>query len=312
VGPGTWLLLAVGILGVSTSGPLIAATAAPALAIAFWRNALASAVLVPITVLPAVAGRRHPKAAAAGAAVERVGRLRGLDRRAWGACAVAGVLLAAHFGTWVPSVTMTSVAAATALVCIQPVWAALLATHGGRAVGRQTWLGIALAVLGVLLVTGADVTVSGRAVAGDVLALVGGVFGAGYVTVGERVRSTVSTTIYTAVCYTVCALTLLAVCLLAGVPLVGYDPKAWLLIVAVTIGAQFLGHSVLNRILDRVSATVLSVAILLEVPGAAALAFVFLDQRPPLLALPGLALVLVGLAVVVAGARPPATAQPEV
>src|ERR1700712_2452998 len=33
-------LLAVALAGVSASGPIMAATAAPALAIAFWRNAL--------------------------------------------------------------------------------------------------------------------------------------------------------------------------------------------------------------------------------------------------------------------------------
>jgi len=40
-------LIAVAICAVSTSGPLIAATAAPALAIAFWRNAFGAAALLP-------------------------------------------------------------------------------------------------------------------------------------------------------------------------------------------------------------------------------------------------------------------------
>src|SRR3954452_24094163 len=45
--PADLLLLTVAIAAVSTSAPLIAATAAPTLAIAFWRNAMASGVLVP-------------------------------------------------------------------------------------------------------------------------------------------------------------------------------------------------------------------------------------------------------------------------
>jgi len=40
-------------------------------------------------------------------------------------------------------------------------------------------------------------------------------------------------------------------------------------------------------------------AILLEVPGAALLAFVLLGQVPPLLVVPGLVLILFGLALVV-------------
>jgi hypothetical protein len=43
--------LSIALVAVSTSGPLIAATAVPALAIAFWRNAMAAAVLVPAVLL---------------------------------------------------------------------------------------------------------------------------------------------------------------------------------------------------------------------------------------------------------------------
>ena len=47
-------LMAVAVTAVSTSAPIIAATVAPALAIAAWRNLMASGVLVPI----ALAARR--------------------------------------------------------------------------------------------------------------------------------------------------------------------------------------------------------------------------------------------------------------
>src|SRR4051812_18524164 len=48
--PADLATMVVGIVAVSTSGPLMAATAAPALAIAFWRNGLATAVLLPWTL----------------------------------------------------------------------------------------------------------------------------------------------------------------------------------------------------------------------------------------------------------------------
>lgn len=295
-GIGVWAVLAVAVLAVSTSGPLIAAAAVPALAIAFWRNAMASAVLIPVAAV----------SVARGAAARR------LDRRTGLACAFSGLLLAGHFGTWVPSVTLTSVATATALVSTSPVWTAVLAARAGRPVERQVWLGIAIAVAGAVLATGVDVTISARAALGDLLALIGGFFAAAYVTVGEQVRATISTTVYTAICYPVCAGALLLACLAGRVPLAGYQPRDWLLLVAVTIGPQFLGHSLLNRVLDSLSATVVSVAVLLEVPGAALLALVFLDQAPPLLAIPGLVLLLAGLGVVVLGMRSAPPGLPEV
>ena len=42
---GTLFLLAVGVVAVSLAAPLMAQLAVPALAIAFWRNAMATALL---------------------------------------------------------------------------------------------------------------------------------------------------------------------------------------------------------------------------------------------------------------------------
>ncbi len=275
------LLLTVGLMAVSTSGPLMAATAVPALAIAFWRNALAGAVLVPAVLLTARA------------------ELRGLTGRERRLAALAGLLLALHFGTWVPAVTLTSVASATALVACQPVWAALIARWRGEHVTRRTWLGIAVAVAGAALLTGADLQVSGDALLGDGLAVLGGVFSAAYMIAGGEVRRSVSTTTYTALCYSVCAVLLLVVCVAGRQSLSGYAAEDWLKLVGLTAGAQLLGHSLFNRVLRTVSPTVVSMTVLLEIPGAALLAAVLLDQQPPLLALPAAVLLLAGLVIVV-------------
>ena len=45
---------------------------------------------------------------------------------------LSGVALAVHFGTWIPSVQLGSVATATALVATQPVWQGLIAAGQGE------------------------------------------------------------------------------------------------------------------------------------------------------------------------------------
>jgi drug/metabolite transporter (DMT)-like permease len=290
-------LLAVALAAVSTSAPLIAATAAPALAIACWRNLMAGGVLLPVALI-----RRHAE-------------LRRLDRRQWGLCLLAGTLLAGHFATWVPSVTLTSVASSTALVATQPVWAALLARALGRQVRRSVWVGTGVAVVGAALVTGADVSLSARALLGDLLALVGGALAAAYVTVGGALRAPpradgeqpgqeMSTTAYTTICYSTCALLLLVGCLATGQQLAGYSGVTWLQLAALTAGAQLLGHSLVNVVLRTTSPTVVSLAILVEVPGAIGIAAIWLRQLPPAGTVPGLLVLLVGLALVIrSGAR---------
>jgi drug/metabolite transporter (DMT)-like permease len=285
------VVMVVAIAAVSTSGPIIAATAAPALAIAFWRNAMASGVLVPI------------------AAVTRRRELRAMSRHDVLMGMAAGALLAAHFGTWVPSLTYTSVSSATALVATQPIWAALIARRSGHHIPTRAWVGIVVAVLGAALVTGVDVTVSGRALAGDALATAGGACAAAYMFAGNRVRQAVSTTTYTTICYFTTAVLLLIVCVVAGRPLAGYSGNTWLKLAALTVGAQFLGHSLFNRVLGTTSPTVVSLAILFEVPGATLIAGVWLHQRPHLAAVPGLLLLLVGVGLVIASrdrSTPPA------
>ena len=87
---------------------------------------------------------------------------------------------------------------------------------------------------------------------------------------------------------------------IVGVSLAGFSTRSWLLIVAVTLAAQLLGHSLFNHLLAVMSPIVISLIILLEVPGAALLAGLFLGQTPPWGVYVGLTLILIGLAVVAA------------
>ena len=280
------VLLSIALVAVSTSGPLMAATAVPALAIAFWRNAMASGLLLPVVLVRCRA------------------EIAGLDRRERRLALLAGVLLALHFATWIPALDHTSVASATALVATQPVWAALISRIRGVAVNRAVWIGIGVAMSGVLLLSGVDLSLSDEALLGDALALAGGVFAAAYVVAGSEVRRSVSTTTYTFLCYSTTALLLLATCLIGRQALGGYDAEDWLKLAAITLGAQLLGHSLFNLVLRSVSATTVSMAVLLEIPGAALIAAVFLDQTPPLMAIPAAVLLLAGLALVIrAGSR---------
>ena len=289
---GDLVLIAVAVAAVSTSAPLIREAEAPALAIAFWRNAMAVAVLAPLC------------------AVARRDEIARLGRAPAGGALLAGGLLSAHFATWVPSLSFTTVASSVALVATQPVWAALLARARGQEVPAQAWLGIGLAVGGAVLLTGVDVALSGRALVGDLLALAGGMLAAAYVTVGAEVRQSVSTTPYTAICYSTAAAVLGLLCLGGGQPLSGFDGRTWLCLLALTAGPQFLGHSVVNRVLRTTSATIVSVAILFEIVGSTSLAWIAFGETPPAGAYPAAVLIAAGIVLVVLAGRSPALQPP--
>ena len=274
-------LLGVAVVAVSTSAPLVRVADAPTLAIAFWRNALALPVLVAVAVW------RSP------------GRLHTLTAHERRLAALAGAFLAAHFATWIPSLSFTTVASSVALVATQPVWAALIARWRGEEVTGQAWAGIGVALAGTLLLSGIDLSVGAQALFGDLLALAGGLLAAAYVTVGADARRTVPTSVYAAVCYGVAAAALAAVCLAGRQPLAGYDAHTWAVLVAIMVGPQLLGHTLINRVLRTTSTTVVSVAILFEIVGAAVIAWLAFDEVPPASAVPAGVLIAAGVVLVV-------------
>ena len=114
-------------------------------------------------------------------------------------------MLALHFGTWVTSLTLTSVASATAIVCLQIAWVVAWQLLRGERFNTGVLAGLVLAFAGVLVVSGVDLTLSTQALVGDLLALVGGAAAAAYMIIGSRARQALSTTTYTFVCYGTCA-----------------------------------------------------------------------------------------------------------
>jgi len=293
--PRTAGLLVLGVIAVSFAAPLIRLADAPPLAVAFYRNLLATAVLLP----PALLRRRD--------------ELRSLDRREVGALAAAGLLLAIHFSAWIPSVTLTTVAASTVLVATTPVWAAVGSRLLlGERVPARAAVGIAFALLGAVVISGADVAVSARAFAGDALALAGAISAAGYLLAGRRLRQRRSLLAYAVVVYGACSAALLVAILATGTPLTGYPARSWLMFALLAVGPQILGHTVFNYLLGDVQATVIAVAVMGEPMGASILAFALFGETPELISVAGGVLILAGIYVAVsAQARTAAEAPVE-
>lgn len=281
--PRNALLLAFGVVAVSVSAPLIRLADAPPLAIAFYRNALAAALLLPIAL---TRGRRE---------------LRTITGRQWAGLVLAGTFLAVHFAAFVPAVTLTTVAAATVLVNTQPVWAAI----GARVFLRErlrglTIAGISIALAGAVLISGGNLTSSSRAFLGDVLAVAGAIAVAVYLLAGRVLRQRLSLVVYAAVVYTICALVLLVAAAASGTPLVGFPPEAWLMFGLMALGPQIGGHTTFNYLLRDLDATVVAVAVMAEPVGASLLALALFGEAPSLLAIAGGAVILVGVYLAIA------------
>ena len=259
----------------------MAATLAPPLTIALWRNILGALALGTPSFI------KGPS------------RFTSLNRYELKYTAIAATALALHFACFVTSVKLTTVAAATALVCLQAAWIALFQWLRGTKPPRPVLLGLGTALIGVVVITGFDMGVSREALLGDLLAVAGGALAAIYTLAGAKARKTLSTSVYSSLCYSLCSVILLAMCLIFGQPLINIPAEAWWGILGVTVAAQLFGHTIFNHLLATISPLVVSMMILVEIPGAALLAGIFLQQELPAGTYIGLVLILAGLAIVI-------------
>jgi len=265
----TVLWMVVGVVAISTSPILIRLAATPALALAFWRCLAGAAVLAPFA---------------------RRARADGLAQGDLARLGAAGVFLAAHFALWNASLGLTSVGAATTLVSCTPLFVGIGARFLGEAPGRRTWAGIALATVGAVVigvsdavagpVAGARAATGVSGLLGDALAFAGAAAVAVYLLIGRVVRQRLPVSTYAASVYGTAAAVLLPACLLTGSSLGGYPAGSWLAVAGVVVGPQLLGHTVFNSLLTSVSATVVSVVLLIEPVGATALAWLLFDELP--------------------------------
>jgi drug/metabolite transporter (DMT)-like permease len=115
-----------------------------------------------------------------------------------------------------------------------------------------------------------------------------------------------STTVYTSICYPVAASALLVVCLVGRQNLGHYSAHTWWILVAITVGPQLLGHSLVNRVLRTISATTVSVAILFEIVGATLIAWWWFSETPTTGAYPAAVLIALGVVLVVRASTAPA------
>src|SRR5215470_14611249 len=197
------LALVLALVAISTGAPFARwAHPAPAIAIAALRVAIASAVLL-------AAGWRE---------LAGLGRIARRDRPL---VALSGLLLAIHFGSWIASLSFTSTAASVALVCTNPMFAALFGTLLGDRVTPREIAGIAIAGAGCAVLASGDWVAGGDALAGDGLALIGAASAAAYLVVGRRLRAALPLLPYLGAVNAIAAVALIAAGVALGAPIAG-------------------------------------------------------------------------------------------
>lgn len=274
----TYVGLTAGVVAVSFAAILIRKADAPAIVIAAYRMGIAALVVAPTaTVLGGWRSLPGPRDVLL--------------------CLTASAFLAVHFVGWIASLQYTSVASSVVLVTATPLMVALASrVFLKEPLRRGVLLGIALGLAGSIVIAAGDLASAGQDnLLGDALALLGAVAMTGYLLVGRRVRPRVSILPYLTLVYVGAALLLLAGVGIAWAPLSGYSGQTYLFLVLVALVPQVLGHSLLNWSLARVTATLVSIAVMAEPVVSTVLALVLLREAPPITSYAGGVVILTGI-----------------
>ncbi|MBU7015750.1 MAG: DMT family transporter [Theionarchaea archaeon] len=228
----------------------------------------------------------------------QIHQLFGLGKRDMVALILSGFFLYVHFATWITSLFYTTVATSVIIVDSSPLFVAGLSyvflkeTLSGRAVA-----GIIISMIGAVLI-GLNNPVS-QNMMGILLALVGAVGLAGYLVIGRDLRRNLDTFSYVSGVYCISFGFLLVTSLGFGHALTGYSVWQYVVFAALGVVSSGLGHTLYNYCLKYLKAGVVSVAILGEPVGATLLAVMFLKEVPTLLIGVGGTLVIVGIYLVI-------------
>jgi drug/metabolite transporter (DMT)-like permease len=206
----------------------------------------------------------------------RAGRLSGPIGRA---AVLGGLLYAAHFGSWVASLELTTIAASVTLVTATPL---LLAGHG-LITGQdrpspRLWMALGLAVVGVTTIGGTDLGRGGDALLGDGLALLGCAAMAAYLIVVRRLGPELDVLAFAGVATGVGAAALLTSSVLLGQHPWPESQAAvgWLLLSALV--PQLIGHNLLTWSLRHAKPTIVGMATVGEPVGASLLGYLVLGE----------------------------------
>ncbi len=284
---------------------LVIAVSAISFAAIFFKKA------APTPPLVAAGTRLAIAAALLSPFVWRALRRGSLPRPVLVSAVLAGLAYAAHFGAWVSSLALTSVAASVTLVTATPLLLALVgvaaATRRDRPEARH-WLAIGLALVGLALVGGAD-GANGDALLGDALAFAGAGAMALYMLLVRRHGTGLDAWAFSGVATAVGAVVLFAAAAAAGVPLAlpSVDAGAYLALAALV--PQLVGHTLITWALRHTSPTVVGIATVGEPVGSTILGVLWLGEHPSGLTVVGCAITLAG--VIVALFRPGLPPSPD-
>ena len=250
----------------ATSGTLGSLTAAPSMAIGFWRLTIA----LPFFLIPAMLNG------------EKREELKRIEKKDYVWCFISGAFLFGHFFSWFSAVKLTNVASAAVLAALHPLVVLLVTVFVYRKkVGFKSVAAIVVALVGGAIIMGADYNAfAGGSLKGNTFAFLAGLFMGLYFAVGDVVRKRVSGDLYVLLVFASCWVCFTVGVIFTDTQILGYDFMDYVYIALMAFVCQIGAHAVFNMCIGHVSSLYVSTWEAGDPVFSTLIAVVFLPQIP--------------------------------
>lgn len=260
-----WSMLFIGIAAISFSAIFVKWSDAPVSVIGMYRLTLTLAGMTPFLY-------RYRR------------ELREMSGRDWLLLGLSGVMLALHFLFWMGSLRYTTVASSTVLMTLEPVLVIIGALVFFRErIRRMAVIAMSVAIVGAVLIGWGDFRLSGDALYGDLLSLLGTLAVVVHMLLGQALRSRISSFVYSYTVFLAASVSFAAYNAAEGNSFFAYAANDWLIFALMAAVPTVFGHLLFNWLLKYTGAATVSMAVLGEPVGASLLAWWLLAERLTLL-----------------------------
>jgi len=276
--PVSYFALGVGTLALSFAAMYIRWAQAPGVITGFYRLFLSTLILLPF-----------------------LGLRRGItrSRASWSnvlAPTLSGMCMAANFALWNTSLFHTTVANASILGNITPLWVGLAAWWLFHEHLRGSfWIGLLMIFLGVILITSGGSFLHPRLGTGDIMALSSSIFSAAYLLIMGWGRQRLDSLTYVWINGASATIWMLVIALVLKYPLAGFPPQTWIVFIAAAIVTQIIGYTAISYSLGKLPASVVSPTLNLQPVLTILLAIPLLKELPSAIQTLGCLIVLGGV-----------------
>ncbi len=259
---------AVILIKVSTQDPILLAS---------WRTLLAALVLSPLFI-------RDLKKFRSIFPISTLSRM-----------VLPSVVLAVHFITWNIGARLSPAANAALLVNLAPLALPfMLSAFASERITRREWIGTAVAVAGVIMLTGGDFVIGGELWRGNLVCLFSMLCFSAYLATGRHNRTLPSIWLYVVPVYAICGVLCLIVALSLGIKPTPISSKEWLTLAGLVLLPTIIGHTALNFALKHLRGQLVSLVNLGQFLFSGLYAILLFNEWPPVIFYPASAFIIFG------------------